>query len=129
MIEHKIVAKVSIEGRTADNLFHLLSDSVEMFGNVTEREIERQGLKFNKTTSALRNRLKYTCIDIRRNLLQTKMTTQEEFGEDADELYKLIVLYVDRVGDNKAKIDMVLKFIKSINSEMNMNLKKFGIYD
>ena len=53
--------------------------------------------------------------------------SQEDFGNTADTLLKVILLTMDRAGEKHEKLDMIIRFIESINSEENINIDRFHV--
>ena len=47
---------------------------------------------------------------------------QEDFGDDADCIYQVIKLLVDRCGDDNAKLFQFYNYIKSFPSQLGMDL-------
>ena len=121
------VEKISIEGRISNNLIYLLSDAQEKLVMISEEENRRAGFEFHNREKDLMNRIKFANQDLRK--VSRRISSQEEFGESADELFNLIILLHDRIGQNKNKYKIVEKFLKSLNSEMGCRLFIFGIRD
>lgn len=127
MDTNKQIEKISIEGRISNNLIYILSDVQEKLVMISEQENKRAGFKFNNREKDLMNRIKFANQDLRK--VSIKIESQEEFGENADELFKLIILLQDRIGQNKDKYKIVEKFLTSLNSETKCRLFIFGIRD
>lgn len=66
-----------------------------------------------------------------RRFLTTLRDCKEEaqigFGEDADELKELIMLYVDRTNENEKRSKMIIGYIRKLSSQLNFNFKKIGL--
>lgn len=121
------IKNVSKDGRMANYMIFILLDIVESLVDVSENECEKAGLQFKPKERILFNQIKYAVKDLRRNTITISEQSQQDFGDDADDMMKLIMMTIDRAGVNKNKFDMIINFIKSINPEMELNLRKFGI--
>lgn len=118
------VKTVSKEGRIANYLIYILADMLETLIPFAERESNRAGFGFNKKHKDLITRLRIVVTDMRKVTRQISMNSQADFGETSDALLKLILLTMDRVGENENKMQMVFNFIEKINSEQNLSLNK-----
>ena len=127
MTELNKVKSISIEGRTANQLLFILSDVMETLYMVSESEAEKKGLKFDAATKSAMIRLKYSIIDLRKRTVEMGLDSQQTFGDDADKLLELIMLAVDRTGENYTVMDLIINYAKAFKSHWNLKLKKFGI--
>ena len=113
----------------ANYLFFVLNDMAETINMVNEEQNRLLIDGYSPYVRRLVNTLKYANKDLRKFVAKTSEQSQEEFGETADSILRILIYFIDRCGDNDAKYNMVLNFLKSINSELNLNLAKFGVYD
>lgn len=123
----KDVSRVSIEGRVANYLTFLLCDIIETTSMVGEREAERVGYGAGKEILRLYNRIKYDCKDLRKFTRETSGQSQDEFGDTADEVLQLILLAIDRAGEKPERMDMIIRYLEGMESELGINIRKFGI--
>ena len=121
------IKNVSKDGRMANYMIFILLDIVESLVIISEKESNKAGLQFKSREKILFNQIKYSVKDLRKTTTTISETSQEDFGDDADDIMKLIMMTIDRAGVNKQKFDLIINFIKSINPEMELNLRKFGI--
>lgn len=117
----------SLEGRTSSHLMFLLLDCVETLQMVAEKEFAKNGLGLKPRQKALLNSIKYSVKDLRKTTLLTDLKFQAAFGEDAEFLFKIIMLVVDRVGKDPEKTKDLLEFLCGMSSTMSLNLNKFGV--
>ena len=119
---------ISKEGIAANNLLFLLLDVTELLQSIAEREAKQaNGDWERKQIKPLMNQFKWIRKDLLKAVRKCEMCTQEDFGDDSDNILKLLVLMSDRVGSNEKKMDLIFNFIESLSSEEKMNLNKFGI--
>ena len=121
------IQKVSKEGRIANYLIYVLADMLETLIPFAEREAERVGLAFNKREKPLINQMKWVAKDLTKVVRGITFSSQEDFGETSDSLLKVILLTMDRSGEKSEKLNMIIKFIESINSEENININRFNV--
>ena len=121
------IQKVSKEGRIANYLIYVLADMLETLIPFAEREAVRVGLDFNKREKPLINQMKWVAKDLTKAVRGITLDSQYDFGETADNLLKIILLTMDRAGEKPNKLDMIVKFIESINSEENININRFNV--
>lgn len=125
----RITLSPSKDGMMANYLFFVLNDMAETVNMVSEEQNRLISDDYSPYVKKLVNTLKYVNKDLRKFVAKTSDQSQEEFGDTADSILRILLYFIDRCGDNYAKYSMVLNFIKSINSELNLNLKLFGIHD
>ena len=121
------IQKVSKEGRIANYLIYIIADMLETLIPFAEREAAREGLDFNKREKPLINQMKWVSKDLTKVVRGITIDSQYDFGETADNLLKVILLTMDRAGEKPEKLNMIIKFIESINSEENININRFHI--
>ena len=121
------IQKVSKEGRIANYLIYILADMLETIIPFAEREAVKAGLDFNKREKPLINQMKWVSKDLTKAVRGITLDSQYDFGETADNLLKIILLTMDRAGEKPEKLNMIIRFIESINSEENINIKRFNI--
>ena len=121
------IQKVSNEGRVANYLIYILADMMETLIPFAEREAIRAGLDFNKREKPLLNQMKWVAKDLTKVVRGITINSQEDFGNTADTLLKVILLTMDRAGEKHEKLDMIIRFIESINSEENINIDRFHV--
>ena len=121
------IQKVSKEGRIANYLIYVLADMLETLIPFAEREAVRAGLDFNKREKPLINQMKWVSKDLTKVVRGITIDSQYDFGETSDSLLKVVLLAMDRSGEKPEKLNMIIKFIESINSEENINIKRFNL--
>ena len=121
------IQKVSKEGRIANYLIYVLADMLETIIPFAEREAVKAGLDFNKREKPLINQMKWVSKDLTKVVRGITLDSQYDFGETSDNLLKVILLTMDRAGEKPEKLNMIIRFIESINSEENINIKRFNI--
>ena len=119
----------SIDGAMANYLFFIFNDMAETTQMVSEEQNSLHINGYSNYVKNLVNTLKYTNKDLRKFVSNTSAQTQEEFGNTADSILKLVLYFVDRCGDSEEKYNNVINYIKSMDSEVRLDLRKFGIYD
>ena len=123
----KNIQSISKEGRLANNMIFLCCDIIETLSNVAESEAYKAGFKWDAQTKSSLLRIKYAAKDMRKRTTETGMDSQLDFGEDAENILKLILLAVDRTGNDNKVMHLIHNFAESFQSKLNLNLKKFGI--
>ena len=71
-------------------------------------------------------KIKYAAKDMRKRTVETSEESQINFGDDSDKLLKLLLIAIDRTGNDNNVIDLIIKFAESFQSKMNLKLNKFG---
>ena len=121
------IQKVSKEGRITNYLIYILADMLETIIPFAEREAVKAGLDFNKREKPLINQMKWVSKDLTKVVRGITLNSQYDFGETADNLLKIILLTMDRAGEKPEKLNMIIRFIESINSEENININRFHL--
>ena len=121
------IQNVSKEGRITNYLIYILADMLETIIPFAEREAAIAGLGFNKREKQLINQMKWVSKDLTKAVRRITLDSQSDFGETADNLLKIILLTMDRAGEKPEKLNMIIKFIESINSEENININRFHL--
>lgn len=119
--------KVSKEGVIANFLVYVYCDQIERLRMFSDWEMRKVGLTFNKRDKILLDQIKYSATDLRKGTRSIDEQAQIDFGDTSDSLLKIVLLTLDRAGENKSKYEMICNFIESINSEQNLNLKMFKL--
>ncbi len=102
-----------------DVIEQLLMDAERLFKEDNQEFRHQSKQDFNKTLFHLRRFLN--------SVRECTMETQIQFGEDADELKKFIMLFNDRVNDNKERSEMFLRYMINCSSLLNLDFKKLNI--
>lgn len=117
---------MSLQIITNETLICLL-DVCESIMLDSQRLYKEDGKEFKheikKTfNTALFNLRKYLQIVRERSL-----EDQCQFGENADELKKLIFLYLDRTDGRPDKTELFMNYLKNVSSELNIDFKKLNL--
>jgi Asp-tRNA(Asn)/Glu-tRNA(Gln) amidotransferase B subunit len=121
------MSKVSKTGFAANNLFFLSMDMAESFRLITEQEMKVANVDWHRNVKPLVNQHKWVTKDLLKSVRQTDMSIQEDFGSDADNMIKLMVLIADRVGSDESKMQDIFNYVEQMPSVENLNLNKFNI--
>ncbi len=119
------LSQVSLEGRISSYTMFLLLDCVETLQMFSEKEFAKQGFKLKPNQLYLLSSIKYAVRDLRKSTLLTGVSSQFSFGEDAEFLFKVLMLVVDRFGMDEER-DKILDILKEFPSVMGLDLRKFG---
>lgn len=103
----------------ADMLQGFLKDADTLYRNIGLEMNHELRNAFNTAVEAL----KYICD----NTMELPEERQCAFGDAADALKELNILYLDRVGDHGENEHRILQFLRKLPSMQHMNLKLFGI--
>ncbi len=119
--------KESLEKIVCNKLIHIVVDVLECLMIDIEQMYEKDGkiIKFNA-----RKEFDSTLFHARRFLKSVRsnsMESQEMFGEDADEIKKLVILYIDRVGGDKERTKLFMQYLQNTSPVANLDLKQFHI--
>ena len=120
----------STESRIHSNLLFLMADIMEMLMTDVREMFRAEGFElkheakrnFNTALKALKN-LRHGCIET------CSMSTQEDFANDADNMYETIKLIIDRCGENDDKLFRFYEYIKSFPSECGMQRLDDSVFD
>jgi len=123
----KLIEKVSVEGRLANNLIFILCDIIETLHSVAEYEFQKAGLHLDAKTRNSLLQIKWAAKDLRRRTREVSDESQDNFGEEADTLLLLILLIIDRTGDGTNFTKYIKKHIDSFPSLYKIKLKMFGV--
>lgn len=121
------IEKVSQDGRTADLLIFFFADMIETCSILSEKEFAEAGLRVSPKVASLKLMMKYAAKDLRRVVKDLPQDQQDYFGHDADKLFKLILLAIDKTGHESNAIDNFINYIEKFDSKLGLNYRKFGV--
>lgn len=125
-IRTKNIQDISIEGRLSNNMIFMLCDQIETLEMVAKEEAYKANFRWDKHTEMQLMKIKYAAKDMRKRTIETSEESQINFGDDSDKLLKLLLIAIDRTGNDNNVIDLIIKFAESFQSKMNLKLNKFG---
>ena len=126
-LDKERVKQVSANGRVANILQFMLLDMYETVSMVAEREFHKAGLGEKPKVKTLKNIIKYGVKDLRAYTRQMPEADQEWFGEDSDQLLKILLTAIDRTGDNGNAISLFQNYIDAFESKYKLNIRQFGV--
>ena len=115
------LANLSIEGKTANNMRFFALDWIERLNLVSRKEGEKVGIGDNKHVA----NLFYNVSDLRKLTRGMTIDSQESFGETSDKLFELMMEVIDKTDESGRQIDIILDFVRKLESKQKLNLKKF----
>lgn len=118
---------ISQDGKTADLLVFFFADMIETCSMIADREFGKAGLSVKPKIASLKLMLKYAAKDLRRTVIGLPDEEQDFFGDDADKLFKLLLLAIDRTGHGGNALDVFINYIEKFDSKLGLNIKKFGV--
>lgn len=107
-----------------EDMFDIADDSENDY---TETELGKAGFKLDKKTKTALNMIYYGAKDMRKRTTEIDLEQQITFGEDSEKLLKLLILAIDRTGDNYKGIDLITNFAETLQSKYNLKIKKYGV--
>lgn len=119
--------RLSVEGKTANNLRFILLDVVEKLNMISEREGQKIGLADNKHVATMFNQLKYSVADLRKLTRGMSEDNQEDFGDAADLIYQMLIIALDRTDESGNQMRLFIDYISKFQSVNNFNLIKMGV--
>lgn len=119
-----MVTRVSKEGRIVNYIIYMFCDMLERLIPFAKHEASRANIEFKKRDLQLLNELFYVAKDLRKATRDITIESQEDFGETSDFMLTMILLLMDRIGENKAKEIIVKDFVERLNSEEKINIKR-----
>lgn len=114
------------DGKTSLVLTFFLLDLVESFHQISLKELDKAGGRENPKIKSLFNNLKWDINDLRK--ITTKLDANEQimFGDMADALKQVIVLFFDRANDEVTNMDEIVNKLKDMDSFRQINVKRFS---
>lgn len=110
-----------------NNTLFCLCDVIEQLLMDAERLYRIDNQEFRHQSKA---DFKATLFHLRRFLSSVRDCSEEtqlQFGEDADEYKKFIMLYTDRCNDNSTRSEMFFNYMKNCSSILDLDFKKLNI--
>lgn len=110
-----------------NNTLFCLCDVIEQLLLDAERLYKEDNQEFKHQS---KQDFKATLFHLRRFLSSVRdcsIETQIQFGEDADEYKKFIMLFTDRVNDNSERSKMFMNYMINCSSILNLDFKKLKI--
>jgi hypothetical protein len=107
--------------QTKENITYVLADLLEYNLMEMEETLKKHGLglrheakrEFNIALRATRN--------IRREVRFADMNTQEDYADDSDILNALVMVLIDRIGDDKNMAYNIYEYLKCLPSKIGLD--------
>ena len=119
--------QISVEARLANNMAFMFSDYIETMLMVAESEFKTHGFALKHEHKRQFNALLSNSKKLKSIVSKIDEKKQFDWADDADRLFEIIMLSIDRVSHGGEEATKIIEFIKSMPSIENVNLKKFGL--
>lgn len=110
-----------------NNLMFVLVDVIECLMLDAEKLYKQDGQAFKHESKMHFNKSLFHLRKFLTSIRECSIETQMQFGDDCEELKKLLLLYTDRVNDDKARTELFMNYLISNSSLLDFDFKKVGI--
>ena len=110
-----------------NNLLFALVDVIECLMLDAEKLYRKGGQEFKHQSKSDFNKTLFYLRRFLGSIRECSTETQIQYGEDCDELKKMLLLYVDRVNDNGERTELFMNYLKQCSSLLDFDFKKVGI--
>jgi hypothetical protein len=115
--------------QTKENITYVLADLLEYNLMEMEETLKKHGLglrheakrEFNIALRATRN--------IRREVRFADMNTQEDYADDSDILNALVMVLIDRIGDDKNMAYNIYEHLKGLPSKIGLDTDYDDVFE
>ena len=121
------MVQMSKEAGAANNLSFMFADLIETMLMVAESEFKKSGRAMRHDHKFHFKALLKHAKELKRVVSTIGLDKQVDWADDIDDLLKLILLFVDRTGNNEKINKLFIKYIESFPSKENLDIKKFGV--
>lgn len=118
----KIESKEKQLGNTYANLTFVLVDILESSLMNTNELLRKQGCELRHESKRNFNTAIASVRKLKDHVNKCNDKTQIDFGNDSDMLYNMLLLLVDRCGDDDMKLFKFFNYIKSFPSQMGLEI-------
>ena len=118
---------MSTEANLANNMAFMFADFMESMLMVAESEFKRHGRAMKHEHKVHFTKTLFNAKKLREVINLNSEKSQLNWAEDADYMLELIMLFIDRTGNNTKTAKLFCDYIRAFPSVSNVDLTKFGV--